>query len=162
MFWRSSTNKEVKDKTASKPSSHPFHVNPSKSWGYYTSTSQAELLCLIKAKKNDTATTTESSKWSLNWGTHSHEQDEEDCMDVEVDDDDDSNSDDDDDIIMTPEGINRTPFTTWEVDLLGTARLSSYYQSRVYSSLKNTHSAAFKLAAQNSNTPNNSPRRLRL
>jgi hypothetical protein len=156
LFWRTSPKKDERGrKNGASPKPHSFHVNPSKSWGYYNSASQAELYDLVKVRKSDTATTAESAAWSYTLERLAKEQDD-DAMSVE--------SEEGQGIFFTPEGITRVPFTQWGVDLPGTARLSSYYQSETYQStgdplLKARAATAFKTAAHNNSTPHNSPRR---
>lgn len=159
MFWKTSPKREGKGKKSgaspSSPTPHWFHVNPTKPWSYYNNTSQAELYDLVKVKKVDTATASESSTWSYTLEKLMKEQsDEAMCVD----------EDEDSGFFCTPEGITRVPFTSWEYDLMGTARLASYYQGDVYhQSTKDTRYKArvmtsFQHAAHNASTPHNSPR----
>jgi hypothetical protein len=167
MFWRTKESKGAssRDKRSSSKSpakkTHAFHVNPAKSWSYYNQTSQHELFDIIKAKRTETASTSETSAWSSRpAGVFGYEK----CGD-EMSVDEDGTEDEEDEVLLTPEGVTRIPFTSWEVDLLGTARLSSYYQGSPHTVLKSPRrlapmsmSALRQAAAQYSNTPHNSPR----
>jgi hypothetical protein len=166
MFWRTKESKVAssRDKRSSANSprtkTHAFHVNPAKSWSYYNYTSQNELFDVIKAKRTETASTSENSVWSHRVGVFGYEK----CGD-EMSVDEDGNDGEEDEVLLTPEGVSRIPFTSWEMDLLGTARLSSYYQGSPHTVVKSprklapmTMSALRQMAAQYSNTPHNSPR----
>jgi hypothetical protein len=139
---------------------HAFHSNPAKSWSYYNQTSQHELFDVIKARKTETASTSESSAWSRPLEALGYEKCE-DAMSVDEDEE-----EGEDEVLLTPEGVTRIPFTSWEVDLLGTARLSSYYQGSPHYALKSPRRltpmsvsvSALRQVAQYSNTPHNSPR----
>lgn len=157
MFWKSSSKEKDKKPSPRTVKSHGFHDDPSKSWGYYNSTAKLELQGLVTVKKTETATTSESTAWTRQFDVLSYDGDGE-GEPMIVDD----QQELEEEVLLTPEGITRVPFTSWEVDLLGTARLSSYYQRRVYSAFKGARttyqSMAFRQAAQNSSTPHNSPR----
>lgn len=161
MFWRTSPKRDGRgkknDSSPSSPTPHRFHVNPSKPWSYYNNASQAELYDLVKVRKADTATTSESSTWSYTLEKLMKEQSDE-AMCVDEDEDEGSG------FFFTPEGITRVPFTSWEYDLMGAARLASYYQSDAYQhSAKDGRCKAramtsFQQAAHCASTPHNSPR----
>ena len=166
MFWKSTT-KEVKQVIVNKDSNnsstttgakrtiHHFHDNPAKKWGYYDDTAKPELIDVISVKKRPTASTLESSVWSDSMAQLMKEQDDE------------YNSDEDggeNEFFFTPEGITRIPFAMWEVDLLGTSKLSSYFQGNSYSPVaagqsKKAPKASFSQDKFQtySNTPLNSP-----
>ena len=150
MFWKGSckdckSSDGKKSKIKTNENHRSFHTNPNKSWGYYNRTSQSELTSLIVAKKQATASTSESYDWSYTLKKFMYDQDS-DAMDV-VD------EDEDEQIIYTPEGITRIPFTTWEVDHSPTARLSSYFQRAAYSGIQ-AHRYPHRLDLT---TPQNSP-----
>ena len=170
MFWRTSPktspkresgspNKNRKVSTPKERKVHHFHDNPAKSWSYYDNAAQSERNSLIKAPKIDTTSTTESSTW-----TTSIEQlllEDEPLEEEEVF----------TEYFFCPEGVTRTPFSVWEVDLQGTARLASYFQRSVNAFFpkransnelarerKKPFSPRQRVSSSTTSTPNNSPR----
>lgn len=161
MFWKTIPKEEkvndAKAKKASKSSKvHHFHNNPEKSWSYYGVTAKSELNGLIKVNKLDTTSTADSSIWSATLEQVLKEQDE--AMDVD--------EDNQDEYFFTPEGITRVPFTSWDFDLLGTSKHSSYFQGNSYIGDADYHSCKIKSPRRSNNknqnaayshTPSNSP-----
>jgi hypothetical protein len=163
MFWRSSPKTSPKDparKEAANKSRkvHQFHSNPAKSWSYYDN--RTELYDLIDVKKHDTSSLTDSSEWTSSIEQLLRE-------DTISEDDQEIN-----DFFLCPEGVTRLPFTTWEIDLHATSRLSSYFQKNVRSFFNKRSSGNELLrdkkkqyssprnhaTSSTTSTPNNSPR----
>lgn len=161
MFWKSSqkegkTREEKFQKNSKSGKVHHFHQNPEKAWSYYEVTAKSELNSLIKVEKRNTTSTADSSVWSATLEQFLKEEDE--AMDVD--------EDNQDDFFFTPEGISRVPFSSLEVDLLGTSKHSSYFLGNSYIAEEDNRS--YKIRAtrrfQNtghsqaySHTPSNSP-----
>jgi hypothetical protein len=104
-------------------SAHSYHCNPAKRWGYYDTTAKAEY-DVIRCNKKLTSSTTDSSSWTISTERLSLlEVPDHDSNADESDDPDESDS-----FFVSPEGINRVPFTTWELDVLHSSKLASYYQ----------------------------------
>jgi len=139
---------------------HHFHDNPAKSWSYYDNAAQSERNSLIKAPKLDSTSTTESSAWttSIEQLLLEDEPLEDEAFTEYA-------------YFFCPEGVTRVPFALWEVDLQGTARLSSYFQRSVSALFpkransnelvrdrKKPFSPRQRVNSSTTSTPNNSPR----
>mmetsp|Transcript_2407 Transcript_2407/g.3774 ORF Transcript_2407/g.3774 Transcript_2407/m.3774 type:complete len:237 (-) Transcript_2407:103-813(-) len=144
-------NRDSKDKKSMNIS---LQGRPRKGWvraSYYESAGFAELQKLVTEQappilSKRTASTEESSTWAESLMQRLKDQEKksssyaslgmQEAASEEGDASDGGDDAEDTDYYMTPEGITRVPFMPWEMDLLGTSKLSSYFQGNTVHEIK--------------------------